>query len=79
MRAMKQVVKGWGGTRGCFCGLMLNSNLSLALSECQKQEIQLAYKQQGSPSLKGQHVLQSKVVSLQLQLPLVFLDPVTGR
>lgn len=59
MKTMKQVVKGWGGTRGCFCGLVLNNNLSLALLECQKGEMQVPYKQQGSPNLKGQYVLQS--------------------
>ena len=79
MGAMKQVVKWWGGTRACFCGLVLNNNLSLALLEWQKGEMQVPYKKQGSPNLKGQYVLQSEVVSLQLKLPLVFLGPVTGR
>lgn len=39
MMAMKQVVKGLGGTRGCFCGLMLNNNLSLALFGCHNGEM----------------------------------------
>lgn len=45
MRAMKRVVKGWGGTRGCYCGLVLNNDLPLDLLECKNGEMQVPYKQ----------------------------------
>lgn len=50
-RAMEQLVKRWGGTRGCFCGLVLNNNLFWALLECQEGEMHL--QTAGEPQLEG--------------------------
>lgn len=50
LRAVEQLVEGWGGTNGWFCGVVLNNNLFWALLDCQKGEMHL--QMAGEPQLE---------------------------
>lgn len=66
-----------GVKKWCFRRLVLNKILWFALLEHQAGGMQLSWKQQGSPTFKGQDMLLGKVFSLQLKFFLVILSPFT--